>query len=221
MARLLIIDLHLSEKLVIIVGAGNEALKRIKLLLNEECQIIVLGQKPNPEIEKLHSQKKIILKKIKLSSTKFLKELKPFLVIAATTDKSLNKKIIQDAKKMNIMSYASDSPGISDIAFLSLINIKDIIRVGLSTGGSSPIMAKKLRMKTEQVLKNSISDQDIQLIKLQKFARIESKKYISTQQERKKFLYSIVHDKHVKELLKDGKYKRIQTIIKKMVKEWS
>ena len=63
MARLLIIDLHLSEKLVIIVGAGNEALKRIKLLLNEECQIIVLGQKPNPEIEKLHSQKKIILKK--------------------------------------------------------------------------------------------------------------------------------------------------------------
>ena len=221
MARLLIIDLHLSEKLVIIVGAGNEALKRIKLLLNEECQIIVLGQKPNPEIEKLHSQKKIILKKIKLSSTKFLKELKPFLVITATTDKSLNKKIIQDAKKMNIMSYASDSPGTSDIAFLSLINIKDIIRVGLSTGGSSPIMAKKLRMKTEQVLKNSISDQDIQLIKLQKFARIESKKYISTQQERKKFLYSIVHDKRVKELLKDGKYKRIQTIIKKMVKEWS
>ena len=220
MARLLIIDLHLSEKLVIIVGAGNEALKRIKLLLNEECQIIVLGQKPNPEIEKLHSQKKIILKKIKLSSTKFLKELKPFLVITATTDKSLNKKIIQDAKRMNIMSYASDSPGISDIAFLSLINIKDIIRVGLSTGGSSPIMAKKLRMKTEQVLKNSISDQDIQLIKLQKFARIESKKYISTQQERKKFLYSIVHDKHVKELLKDGKYKTIQTTIKKMVKDW-
>ena len=36
--RLLIIDLHLNGKTVLIVGAGTEALKRIKLLENEECQ---------------------------------------------------------------------------------------------------------------------------------------------------------------------------------------
>ena len=216
----MIIDLHLNEKTVIIVGAGNEALKRIKLLEPEGCKIIVIGEKPNSEIIKLSQKKKITLKKTKITSMLFLKKYKPFLVIASTTDSSLNQKIVQTAKKMKILSYASDSPDSSDISYLSLIDIKKTIKVGISTGGGSPIMAKKIKSKTEKCLQKNISDQDIELIKIQKFARSESKKYILTQTERKKFLYELMNDKRVKELLKDGKYKAIQTTIKKMVKDW-
>jgi len=217
---LLIIDLHLNGKIVVIVGAGNEALKRIKLLENEECHIIVIGEKPHSEISKLSRTKKITLKKIKLTSSLFLKKYKPFLVIVSTTDNHLNQKIVQTAKKMKILSYASDSPESSDISYLSLIDIKKTIKVAISTGGSSPIMAKKIKSKTEKCLEKNISNQDIHLIKIQKFARSESKKFISTQVERKKFLYVLMNDKRVKELLKDRKYKPIQTIIKKMVKNW-
>ena len=216
----MIIDLHLNEKTVIIVGAGNEALKRIKLLEPEGCKIIVIGEKPNSEIIKLSQKKKITLKKIKITSMLFLKKYKPFLVIASTTDSLLNQKIVQTAKKMKILSYASDSPDSSDISYLSLIDIKKTIKVGISTGGGSPIMAKKIKSKTEKCLQKNISDQDIELIKIQKFARSESKKYILTQTERKKFLYELMNNKRVKELLKDGKYKAIQTTIKKMVKDW-
>ena len=216
----MIIDLHLNEKTVVIVGAGNEALKRIKLLEPEGCKIIVIGEKPNSEIIKLSQKKKITLKKTKITSMLFLKKYKPFLVIASTTDSLLNQKIVQTAKKMNILSYASDSPDSSDISYLSLIDIKKTIKVGISTGGGSPIMAKKIKSKTEKCLQKNISDQDIELIKIQKFARSESKKYILTQTERKKFLYELMNDKRVKELLKDGKYKAIQTTIKKMVKDW-
>ena len=218
--RSLIIDLHLNGKTVVIVGAGNEALKRIKLLENEGCQIIVIGEKPNSEIIKLSKTKKIILKKIKLTSSLFLKKHKPFLVIASTTDLILNQKIVQTAKKMKILAYASDSPDSSDISYLSLIDIKKTIKVAISTSGGSPIMAKKIKSKTEKCLQKSISEQDIELIKIQKFARSESKKYILTQIERKKFLYELMNDKRVKELLKDRKYKAIQTTIKKMVKDW-
>jgi precorrin-2 dehydrogenase/sirohydrochlorin ferrochelatase len=216
----LIIDLHVNGKLVVIVGAGNEALKRIKLLENEDCQIIVIGEKPHSEITKLSRTKKLILKKVKLTSSLFLKKYKPFLVIASTTDQLLNQKIIRTARKMKILAYASDSPELSDISYLSLIDIKKTIKIAISTGGSSPIMAKKIKSKTEKCLQKNISDQDIQLIKIQKFARSESKKFISTQVERKKFLYALMSDKCVKELLKDRKYKAIQTIIKKMVKDW-
>ena len=219
-SRSLIIDLHLNEKTVIIVGAGNEALKRTKLLENEGCKIIVIGEKPHSEIIKLSQKNKIILKKIKLTSTLFLKKYNPFLVIASTTDNALNQKIVQTAKKMKILAYASDSPDSSDISYLSLIDIKKTIKIGISTGGSSPIMAKKIKSKTEKYLKKNISNQDVQLIRIQNFARTESKKHISTQIERKKFLYTLMNDKRVKELLKDRKYKTIQSIIKKMVKDW-
>ena len=216
----MIIDLHLNEKSVIIVGAGNEALKRIKLLTNEGCEIIVIGEKPITEITKLSQKKKIILKKFKITSTNFLKKYKPFLVIASTNDSVLNQKIVQTAKKMKILAYASDSPESSDISYMSLIDIKKTIKVAISTSGSSPIMAKKIKSKAEKCLQKNISDQDIELIKIQKFARNESKKHILTQIERKKFLYELMNDKRVKELLKDGKYKAIQTTIKKMVKDW-
>ena len=218
--RSLIIDLHLNGKTVIIIGAGNEALKRIKLLQNEGCKIIVIGEKPNSEIAKLSKTKKIIFKKMKITSSLFLKTYKPFLVIASTTDSSLNQKIIETAKKMKILAYASDSPDSSDISYLSLIDIKKTIKIGISTNGGSPIMAKKIKSNIEKCVQKNISDEDIELIKIQKFARIESKKYILTQTERKKFLYELMNDRRVKELLKDGKYKAIQTIIKKMVKDW-
>ena len=218
--RSLIIDLHLNGKTVIVVGAGNEALKRIKLLQNEGCKIIVIGEKPNSEITKLSKTKKIIFKKIKITSSLFLKTYKPFLVIASTTDSSLNQKIIETAKKMKILAYASDSSDSSDISYLSLIDIKKTIKIGISTNGGSPIMAKKIKSNIEKCVQKNISDEDIELIKIQKFARTESKKYILTQTERKKFLYELMNDIRVKELLKDGKYKAIQTTIKKMVKDW-
>ena len=218
--RSLIIDLHLNGKTVIVVGAGNEALKRIKLLQNEGCKIIVIGEKPNSEITKLSKTKKIIFKKIKITSSLFLKTYKPFLVIASTTDSSLNQKIIETAKKMEILAYASDSPDSSDISYLSLIDIKKTIKIGISTNGGSPIMAKKIKSDVEKCVQKNISDEDVELIKIQKFARTESKKYILIQAERKKFLYDLMNDRRVKELLKDGKYKAIQTTIKKMVKDW-
>ena len=218
--RSLIIDLHLNGKTVIVVGAGNEALKRIKLLQNEGCKIIVIGEKPNSEITKLSKTKKIIFKKIKITSSLFLKTYKPFLVIASTTDSSLNQKIIETAKKMKILAYASDSPDSSDISYLSLIDIKKTIKIGISTNGGSPIMAKKIKLNVEKCVQKNISDEDVELIKIQKFARTESKKYILIQAERKKFLYDLMNDRRVKELLKDGKYKAIQTTIKKMVKDW-
>jgi len=218
--RLLIIDLHLNGKIVVIVGAGNESLKRVKLLENENCQIIVIGEKPSLEIRRLARTKKLTLKKTKLTSSFFLKKYKPFLVIASTTDHLLNQNIVQTARKMKILAYASDSPESSDISYLSLIDIKKTIKVAISTGGSSPIMAKKIKSKTEICLQKNISNQDIQLIKIQKFARSESQKFITTQVKRKKFLYALMNDKRVKELLKDEKYNAIQTVIKKMVKDW-
>ena len=218
--RSLIIDLHLNGKIVVIVGAGNEALKRVKSLENETCQIIVIGEKPSLEIRRLARTKKLTLKKTKLTSSFFLKKYNPFLVIASTTDHLLNQNIVQTARKMKILAYASDSPESSDISYLSLIDIKKTIKVAISTGGSSPIMAKKIKSKTEICLQKNISNQDIQLIKIQKFARSESQKFITTQAERKKFLYALMNDKRVKELLKDEKYKAIQTVIKKMVKDW-
>jgi len=206
---------------VIVVGSGNEGMKKVNSLLTQDCKILVISNKSNSQIERYVKQGKIQFKKTKLNDATFLSKYKPYLVMATTSDRTLNRKIVEKARRMKSYAYASDDPEVSDFAHPSVINIADTVQVAVSTGGSSPAMARKIRLKMESFLKKNISSEDIYQIKLQKFARFEAKKVISTQLDRKKFLYSVMNDKHVKELLKEGKYKMTQTRVKKMLKEWS
>ena len=217
----MIVDLHLKGNLVIVVGSGNEGMKKVGSLLTQDCEILMISSTSNPQIEKYVKQKKIKFKKIKLKDVSFLSKYKPYLVMATTNDKALNREIVANAKKMKSYAYASDDPEISDFAHPSVINIEDTIQVAISTGGSSPAMARKIKIKTESFLKKNISSEDIYQIRLQKFARFKAKQVLSSQLDRKKFLYAVMNDKYVKGLLKEGKYKIAQTKIKKMLKERS
>ena len=217
---MLIVDLHLKGNLVIVVGSGNEGMKKVSSLMTQDCEILVISNSSNSQLEKYVKQKKIKFKKIKLKDASFLSKYKPYLVMATTTDRVLNRKIVEKATNMKSYAYASDDPEASDFAHPSVINIADTVQIAISTGGSSPAMARKIKLKAESYFKNNISDEEIFQIRLQKFARSEAKLIIKTQIERKKFLYSILNDKRVKELLKDEKYKQAQTRVKKMLKEW-
>ena len=217
----MIIDLHLKDNLVIVIGSGNEGMKKVVSLLTQDCGILVISNNSNAQIEKYVKQGKIKFKKIKLKDERFLSKYKPYLVMATTNDKVLNRKIVQKSRKMKSYAYASDDPEISDFAHPSVINIADTLQVAISTGGSSPAMARKIKIKTESFLKKNISGDDILQIKLQKFARLEAKQVLSTQLDRKKFLYAVMNDKQVKGLLKEGKYKIAQTQVKKILREWT
>ena len=206
---------------MIVIGSGNEGMRKVNSLFTQDCKILVISNKSNSQIEKYVKQGKIQFKKTKLNDATFLSKYKPYLVMATTSDMTLNRKIVEKARRMKSYAYASDDPEVSDFAHPSVINIADTVQVAVSTGGSSPAMARKIRLKIESFLKKNISSEDIYQIKLQKFARFEAKKVISTQLDRKKFLYSVMNDKRVKELLKEGKYKMTQTRVKKMLKEWS
>ena len=202
------------------IGSGNEGMKKVSSLLTQDCEILVVSNSSNSQLEKHVKQGRIKFKKMKLKNANFLINYKPYLVMATTTDRELNRKIVEKARKMKSYAYASDDPEVSDFAHPSVINVADTVQIAISTGGSSPAMARKIKLKAESYFKKNISNEEIFQIKLQKFARAEAKLIIKTQVERKKFLYSILNDKHVKELLKDGKYKQAQTRVKKILNEW-
>ena len=216
----MIVDLNLKGNLVIVVGGGAEGYKKVNSLLTQNCKILVISDKVNSQLSKYIKQKKIQFKKSKLKDTNFILKYKPFLVMAATNDKELNRKIIQKAKKLKCYAYASDDPEVSDFAHPSVINIEDTVQIAISTGGRSPAIARKLKLKTEKIFKKTIKKEDIYEIKLQQIARESAKKKIPTQLERKKYLYSVLHDKIIKQLIKDKKLKKAQQRAMLMLKEW-
>jgi len=215
----MIINLNLEGKKIIVVGGGNEAEKRIKSILNEKCEIVVISDSVNTQISKLVKTNKIILKKQKIENTKFILELKPDLIITTTNDKKINQRIINYAKKKKIIAYSSDNPEDSDFANAAIIDFEKMIQVAIFTG-RSPIMAKKIKSKAEIALKKAISKEDIAQIKIQKISRELSKEIIPTQFERKEFLRSIMTDNHIDQLIKDGQIKKAEKRAIEILKKW-
>jgi len=213
----LIVDLNLKGNLVLVVGGGNEGLKKVNALLTQDCKILVISDETNKEIEKYVKQKKLTFKKMKLKNTNFLKKYRPFMVMATTDDRKLNRKIVEQAKKMRCYAYAADDPAVSDFAFGSVINIEDTVQIAVSTGGRSPAMARKIRLQAEKIFRKIIKKEDIYQIKLQDFARNAAKNKLETFPERKKFLYSVMNDNHVKQLIKEGNFTNAKKRVMKML----
>ena len=216
----MIVDLNLKGKQVIVVGAGGEGLKKVNSLLTQDCQILVISDSANTQITSLAKQGKIKFKKTRLDNANFLSEYDPILVIASTDDKELNRKIVQKAKQKRCYAYASDDPEFSDFAHPSVINIQDTVQIAISTGGRSPAMARKLKLKAEKIFNEIIDKEDIYQIKLQKLARDAAKAKIPTTLERKKFLYSVLNNKRIKELLKDDNFPTAQKEVIRILGEW-
>ena len=216
----MIINLNLEGKNIIVVGGGNEAEKRIKSILNEKCEIIVISDSVNAQISKLVKTKKIKLKKQKIENIKFILELNPDLIITTTNDKKINQKIINYAKKKKIIAYSSDNPEESDFSNAAIIDFEKMIQVAIFTGGRSPVMSKKIKSKVEIVLKKVISKEDIAQIKIQKISRKIAKEVIPTQSERKECLRSIMTDNHIDQLIKDGQIKKAEKRATEIIKKW-
>jgi len=215
-----IINLNLHGKLVIVLGGGNEALKRINSLLKEDCQILVISSAINNQIKMLVKNKKIEFKKQKIQNSSILSIYKPYMIITTTNDKRFNQKIINYAKNKKIIAYSSDNAELSDFANLAIINFENTIQIAIFTGGKSPAMSKKLKIESEKIFKKIITKEDIGQIKIQNIAREYAKNMILTQKERKMYLSSIMNDKEIKQLIKDDQLKRAEKRAITILRNW-
>lgn len=216
----MIVDLNLQGKTVIVIGGGNEAEKRINSLIKQGCEIIVISDSVNSKINNLSKTKTIALEKRKIHDTKFMSELKPNIIITTTDDRKMNEKIIKDAKKKNILAYSSDNPENSDFSNPAIMDFEKMIQIAIFTGGRSPMMSKKLKIKSEKIFQKIITKEDINQIKIQKIARGLAKEAIPTQSQRKKYLQNIMSDNEIDQLIKDSQIKKAEKRAKAILKNW-
>jgi precorrin-2 dehydrogenase / sirohydrochlorin ferrochelatase len=204
-----------------VIGGGTEGVRKVRGLLGQNCKIIVISNRFNRYLLNLDKNGKIQVVKAKLKDSNILDDYKnPFLILAATNDKSLNRKLVDKGRQMGSFVYAADDPLYSDFSYASIINIEGIMQVAISTSGKSPIMARKVRIKAERILRRVIKRSDIENTKLQEFARIAAKPKIKTVDKRKEFLYSIIHDQQIQKLIKEDRFEDAKSTTLKLLEKW-
>ena len=217
----MIVDLNLVDKHVMVIGGGTEGSRKIRGLLGQNCKITVISNRLNRYLKSLEKQGKIEIVKIKLKDASILDNYEnQFLVLAATSDRSLNRKLVEKGRSMGSFVYAADDPQFSDFSYTSIINIEGILQVAISTYGKSPIMARKLRIKLERILHRIIRKSDIENTKLQEFARLAAKNRLKTSEKRKQFLYSIIRDKNIQSLINENRVEDAKTATLELLNKW-
>ncbi len=79
------------------------------------------------------------------------------LVLAATNNQELNHQIYRNARSLNLLINVADTPEICDF-YLGGIVTKGHLKIGISTNGKSPTMAKRIRQLLEEVFPDDINE---------------------------------------------------------------
>lgn len=219
---LLIIDLNLYNKKAVIVGGGIEGGRKVRGLLGQNCCITVISDHFDPYLSDLANKGQIQIIKSKVDDSTILDGYNGslFLLLACTDDRSLNRSLVEKGRSMGAFVYSVDDPSYSDFSYASIINIEGVMQVAISTSGKSPIMARQVRIKAERVLKRVIKKTDIENTRLQEFARNAARAKIHSVEDRKKFLYSLVNDKYIQNLIRENRIEDAKNSTIELLRNW-
>ena len=146
--------INLKQKPVTIVGGGDIALRKVRLLIKANPKITVISRSICKDLEELliESKHKIIKKSFHETDLK-----KPILIIAATNNVKTNKRISNYAIQKNILVNVVDQPKLCTFTMGSIVE-RDSLVVSISSGGNAPVLVRKIREKIETLLPKSYSE---------------------------------------------------------------
>ena len=150
------IFVNLSDKNILIIGAGKVAFRKISTLLETGAYITVFAKQiKEKEITKLLFDKpniQLIMKEVDENSLDEIITNKYILVIAGTDDKELNSAILKCCNKKNILVNNITSTDDMSARFCSVIDEKDY-SIGISAKGD-PKKSLALKEKISDFLSN-------------------------------------------------------------------
>ena len=142
------VSINLNNKNILVIGAGKIALRKTETLLNYNCNINVITKDILEEkFLELEKSNKIKIFKNQEFEEKFLENI--FLVVVATDNETLNKKISQLCMSKNILVNNVTSKDDMNVRFASIYE-KDDIQIAISAN-ANPKQAVEIKNKIKNI----------------------------------------------------------------------
>jgi len=142
------IVLRLQDRSALVVGGGLVAARKIRQLLRAGAKVTIVAPEICNELAALRDQR-LINHHAESFTEKNLDNM--VLVIAATDDETINRKISKQAQSRNIPVNVVDNPALCTFIMPSIID-RSPVQIAISTGGASPVLARLLRARLETMI---------------------------------------------------------------------
>lgn len=208
--ELLPIFLNIRDQKCVVVGGGEVAFRKASLLLRAGAELSVIAPEIRQQLTLLCDQHSATIQKRNfveddLSNAK--------LVIAATNDNALNEQISVQATSLNIPVNVVDKPRLCTFIMPAIVDRSPVL-VAISSSGSSPVLARKLKELNETMLPERIAE----LADLLASFRDRVKEQIGEFSQRTLF-WERVLESEVPELVYSGKAAEATKVIEEFIAE--
>ena len=139
---------RLDNKPVLLVGGGEVAERKARLLLDAGAQLTVVAPELDPELAALAATGEIEWLAGEFAPAQLTGK---WLVVAATDRREVNALVYQSANQAGIFANLVDDPKRSSFIMPSIID-RSPLMVAISSGGKAPVLARLLREKLEALL---------------------------------------------------------------------
>jgi precorrin-2 dehydrogenase / sirohydrochlorin ferrochelatase len=155
--RLFPVFLKLEELNVLLVGGGNVGLEKLSAMLNNSpnAHVKVVADLFRDDLmayAKDYPNVKLINRKFEFSDLNHVD-----LVILATDNPDLHASIKRITAERHILCNVADTPDLCDFYLGSIVQKGDL-KIGISTNGKSPTMAKRMREFLDDVIPDDIQN---------------------------------------------------------------
>ncbi|MGL6529690.1 siroheme synthase CysG [Aeromonas hydrophila] len=144
---------RLDNKPVLLVGGGEVAERKARLLLDAGAQLTVVAPELDPELAELAANGSIEWLAGEFAPQQLTGK---WLVVAATDRREVNALVYQSANQAGIFANVVDDPKRSSFIMPSIID-RSPLMVAISSGGKAPVLARLLREKLEAMLPQHLS----------------------------------------------------------------
>jgi len=192
--------LDLSGKRIVIFGGGLVGERKAELFSGCANTVVISLEfsRRLHELEAAGQVKLIKLDLLEASDLEFTELISgAFLVIPATSNFELNRKITDLAQESDILINQVDALG--SVVVPSVIKRGDLV-IGISTLGHSPAVSKYTRKQIESIITPVYSD----MIRLQDELRAYLKEQVAGQNKRKEILWKVLENEAVWKALSES-----------------
>ncbi|MGN0251382.1 MAG: bifunctional precorrin-2 dehydrogenase/sirohydrochlorin ferrochelatase [Oliverpabstia sp.] len=140
----------ISDKKIVVVGAGKIAARRVKTLVDFGAAIVVVAPRISPELEQLEQEYKITIIRREYQREDIYDA---WMVLAVTDNEKLNEEIYSVAKCLGALVNVASNQNKCDFHFPGIAK-NDSYVVGINGGGRNHHGVAELRRKLEKCLED-------------------------------------------------------------------
>jgi uroporphyrin-III C-methyltransferase / precorrin-2 dehydrogenase / sirohydrochlorin ferrochelatase len=140
--------LKVSGRRVVIVGNGEEALAKCRLLGETDAHLVLVANEPSADLRKL-----VEAAGIEHVSATFDAAMLAGAVLAfgATGDNQADRNVVEAARAAGVLGNAVDQPDQCDFYTPALVT-RAPLAIAIGTEGASPVLAQSIRARIDQML---------------------------------------------------------------------